>query len=351
MIRNIFIVLIIAIQQQRVLSSASQNTINNSYTQFRKAAINWGSNRMTNELNRAILHLKNMHGSSFSPEKANLNKLISEMKTKGYLDDNIFIDLSHDPIQWHSGKIVSISYPVTPQLTEALNQSFSDEVLIRALHNNEDSYVKLFALHNIDSQISIQPSQTLLIDGLMQEQDKTILHHYVKILKQESTFNLIRSDVSERSTEDFEARMRRLALSAQSLSEKADALFINTVFTNYLIPDLDTRILMYCMDHSFARNFLLKVFTNYPQTQLEKFIIPFEKGYGNQFLTLLFLFENFHTNSKILNSLKLALINREQGHFNFHQSAILQAWIRISGIPYTGSNAPYLKWIEARLKE
>ena len=44
-----------------------------SYSEFKDYAIQWGSNKMTSELNRAIKHLQLIHGNSFNPFKAAQN--------------------------------------------------------------------------------------------------------------------------------------------------------------------------------------------------------------------------------------------------------------------------------------
>ena len=101
---------------------------------------------------------------------------------------------------------------------------------------------------------------------------------------------------------------------------------------------------------NFPKDFLLKVFKKYPISFLEEFIEPFTKGYGNQFATLLYLFEEFHSSPAILNALKFALTNRREKHFVFHQGAILQTWQRISSLTYKGNDQIYLDWYESKLK-
>ena len=105
------------------------------------------------------------------------------------------------------------------------------------------------------------------------------------------------------------------------------------------------------MDQNFPKDFLLKVFKRYPISFLEEFVEPFTKGYGNQFATLLYLFEEFHSSPTILSALKFALVNRREKHFVFHQGAILQTWQRISSLTYNGDDQIYLDWYESRLKK
>ena len=320
-----------------------------TYTEFKKDAVYWGSSTMVKELNRVVNHLKIIHGDEFTPENFDLSQLINEMKSKNYVDPNVYIDDTRDPVIWKSGKIYSIAYQNSTSNKINKNNPYPFEHLYRAMNHENDPYVKLFALHKLRSHKVSSKVIDAIIKALMSERDEQILRQFVNFLKSDLVYKSLPINLNELSPELFKIRIKRMSNDAQNLEQKSIALFLNLLFSRYL-PPLNTSTVMYCMDQNFPEDFLIKVFTKYPQTYLEEFIIPFKKGYGNNFLTLLNTFENFASNKKILEALKHALINRNKGHFSFYQTEILNTWSQITKTTYEGSDSVYLEWYKQQLK-
>lgn len=344
---NIFLLVILTFTF--VSENNSDNSLQVSYEKFRKTAIYWGSAQMVEELNRVVNHLKMIHGDQFTPENLDLNQLIVEMKSKGYLNPNVYINFSRDPVTWKSGQILSIAYQSQINTNLDENYKYSFEHLYRALNHENDPYIKLFALHNLRNQKASTKAIDAVVKALMSERDYEITRRFVNYLSSHIIFESLPKNIKELAPELFKIRIRKMATNAQNYEQKSTALFLNVVFSNHL-PSIDASTLMYCIDRDFPEAFLVKVFSRYPQTYLEKFIVPFKEGYGSHFLTLLKIFEKFPQNKKILSALNYALVNKEKGHFNFHQGEIIHSWSRITKIVYRGNDSVYLDWYNQHLK-
>ena len=186
--------------------------------------------------------------------------------------------------------------------------------------------------------------------AISREQNLKFLKYYIEPLRDKIFYSKIPKDASEKVPEVFKRRIKDYSENAKTRADKANALFLNILFSEYL-PKQEIKTLMYLMDQDFPKDFLVKEFKKYPISFLEEFTEPFTKGYGNQFRTLLYLFEKFHSSPTILNALKFALVNRAEHHFVFHQGAILQTWQRISLLSYKGDDKIYLDWYESKLKQ
>ena len=321
-----------------------------SYSEFRNYAIHWGSNQMTAELNRALNHLQMIHGNAFNPYDAQPSKLIAEMKSESYLDLNIYVNIEYDPVEWHNKTLRSISYP------EAFTQNYQNEIkypisfVSKALITEKDPYVKLFSIQEYSQRLYKDIPIKILLQAIFRENDFEILSYYIKALRNEHLYSRIPGNASAKVPKRYKEKIKNYANEAKNQSAKANALFLNLLFSDYL-PVLETQTLMFLMDNEFPREFLLKVFTKYPSIHLEKFTVPFIKGYGNQFSTLLYLFEKFHSNAVILKALKTALVNRQKKHFVFHQGAILNTWQRITSRDYEGNDKVFIDWYDSRSKK
>ena len=321
-----------------------------SYSEFRNYAIHWGSHQMTAELNRALNYLQMIHGNAFNPYDAQPSKLIGEMKSKSYLDLNIYINIQHDPVEWHNKTLRSISYP------EALTQNYQQKIkypisfVSKALITEQDPYVKLFAIQECSQRLYKDIPIKIVLKAILRENDFEILSYYIKALRNEHLYSRIPENAPAKVPKSYKEKIKNYANEAKTRSAKANALFLNLLFSDYL-PVLETQTLMFLMDNEFPREFLVKVFTKYPSIHLENFTVPFTKGYGNQFSTLLYLFEKFHSNAVILEALKTALINRHKKHFVFHQGAILNTWQRITSLAYGGDDKVFIDWYDSRPKK
>ena len=321
-----------------------------SYSEFRNYAIHWGSHQMTAELNRALKHLQMIHGNAFNPYDAQPSKLIKEMKSKSYLDLNVYLNIEHDPVEWHNKALRSVSYP------EALTQNFQQKIkypisfISKAFITEQDPYVKLFAIQECSQRLHKEIPIKIVLKAILRENDFEILSYYIKALRNDHIYSRIPKNASAKIPKIFKERIKSYANKAKTRSAKANSLFLNLLFSDYL-PVLETQTLMFLMDNEFPREFLVKVFTKYPSIHLENFTVPFTKGYGNQFSTLLYLFENFHANAVILEALKTALINRHKKHFVFHQGAIINTWQRITSLDYEGNDKIFIDWYDSRSKK
>ncbi|MBT3785720.1 hypothetical protein HOF92_12145 [bacterium] len=318
-----------------------------SYKDFRGHAVRWGSNRMVHELNRAVAHLRLLHGDSFAPEMMDPNDLVSQLEQQRYLDAEVMVRLGHDPVEWHQSNLRSVSYPKALSQSYTLELSFPLRLLSRALLKEKDPYVKLFAMEKMGADLKERIPLRVLLKGVSAERDNFFLVQYVQLLKTPHFYKKIPKDASEKVPPVFHKHLKIMAQSASSRSEKANALFLNLLFSDYL-PELQTRTLMYFLDGEYPLDFLFKVFKAYPSSYLESFIEPFEKGYGSQFKKLLLLFEEFSANTIILDSLFQALLRRKEAHFQFHQAAILALWARLTDIPFTGDDTDYRNWYKQR---
>ena len=213
-----------------------------------------------------------------------------------------------------------------------------------------DPYVKLFAIKECIERLHKEIPVKVFLKAISREQNLEFLRYYIEPLRNKTFYSKIPEDASEKVPKVFKQRIKDLSENAKTRTEKANALFLNILFSKNL-PKLEIRTLMYLMDQDFPREFLVKVFKRYPISFLEEFTEPFMKGYGNQFRTLLYLFERFHSNPTILNALKFALVNRKEHHFVFHQGAILQTWQRMSLLSYKGDDKIYLDWYKSKLKQ
>ena len=117
-----------------------------SYSEFKDYAIQWGSNKMTSELNRAIKHLQLIHGNSFNPFKAAPELLVKEMQAKAYLDETIYINIKNDPVEWYKQELRSISYPEAGQKNFNQRLKYSINLISQAFSKETNPYVKLFAI-------------------------------------------------------------------------------------------------------------------------------------------------------------------------------------------------------------
>ena len=190
----------------------------------------------------------------------------------------------------------------------------------------------------------------IVLNAILRENDLEILSYYIKALCNEHLYSLIPDNASTKIPKSYKEKIKNYANEAKTRRAKANALFLNLLFSDYM-PALETQTLMFLMDNEFPREFLVKVFTKYPSIHLEKFAVPFTKGYGNQFSTLLFLFEKFHSNVVILEALKTALVKRHEKHFVFHQGAILNTWQRITFLDYEGNDKIFIDWYDSRSKK
>ena len=321
-----------------------------SYSEFKNYAIQWGSNNMTSELNRAIKHLQLIHGNSFNPFKVAPELLVREMQAKAYLDETIYIDIKNDPVEWNNQELRSISYPEAGRQNFNEKLKYSINLISQAFSTETNPYVKLFAIKECVERLHREIPIRIFLKGISREQNIEFLQYYIKPLRNKIFYSKIPTDAAEKVPMSFKQRIKEYSDNAKTRVDKANALFLNILFSKHL-PKLEIRTLMYLMDQNFPNDFLLKVFKKYPISFLEEFIEPFTKGYGNQFATLLYLFEEFHFSPAILSALKFALVNRREKHFVFHQSAILRSWQRISSLTYNGDDQIYLDWYESKLKK
>ena len=329
----------------------AQNTRHlKSYSEFKDYAIQWGSNKMTSELNRAVKHLQLIHGNSFNPFEAAPELLVKEMQAKAYLDETIYVDIKNDPVEWYKQELRSISYPEAGLKNVNENLKYSINLISQAFSTETNPYVKLFAIKECVERVHREIPIRIFLKGISREQDLEFLQYYIEPLRNELFYSKIPKDAAEKVPKSFKQRIKEYSNNAKTRVQKANALFLNILFSNHL-PKLEIRTLMYLMDQNFPKDFLLKVFRKYPISFLEEFVEPFTKGYGNQFATLLYLFEEFHSSPTILSALKFALVNRREKHFVFHQGAILQTWQKISSLTYNGDDQIYLDWYESKLKK
>ena len=320
-----------------------------SYSEFKNYAIQWGSNKMTSELNRAIKHLQLIHGNTFNPFNASPELLVQEMQAKAYLDETIYIDIKNDPVEWYKQELRSISYPQAGRKNFNQRLKYSINLISQAFSIETNPYVKLFAIKECVERLHKEIPIRIFLKGISREQSLEFLHYHIEPLRNKIFYSKIPTDAAEKVPMSFKQRIKEYSANAKTRVDKANALFLNILFSKHL-PKLEIRTLMYLMDQNFPKDFLLKVFKKYPISFLEEFIEPFTKGYGNQFATLLYLFEEFHSSPAILNALKYALMNRREKHFVFHQGAILETWQRISSLTYKGNDQIYLDWYESKLK-
>ena len=298
---------------------------------------------MVKEVNRAVEQLALFHGDSFKPDSLDPEVLVAGLIKKGYVDDGVLILNEVDPLEWHDGRLRSVSYPDAISTTHTLEVSFPMKFLSRALYSEEEIYVRLFSLRQIQTRLKEKIPLRALLKGISRERHEFLIEIYVQLLSSSYFYQKIPSDAAKKLPESFRKFLKQLAQDAATRPQKARALFLNILLSDFQ-PVLEIRTLMYCMDHEYPSTFLHRVFQLYPQTYLESFIEPFEKGFGNQFLTLLELFAKSPQNPKILDTLYHALIHREEGHFSFYQSAIIQTWEDMSEISFSGDDTPFRNW-------
>ncbi len=347
-VKSLITVLIFSLSFLKTFSAVNSVQLK-SYAEFRRYAIHWGSNQMTTELNRALKHLQMIHGDKFNPYSSHPKKLVEEMKTKSYLDLNIYINLKHDPVEWHNKTLRSISYPTANVERYTDHLEYPITFISKGLSPEEDPYVKLYAIQQCLQRHKKIPIKVLL-GSIFAEKDFQFLDYYIKVLRNKNFYKRIPKNAVIKVSKVFKKRIKIFADKAKTRKAKANALFLNILFSDYM-PPLEIQTLMFLMDNEYPREFLVKVFAQYPSRYLEKFSVPFTKGYGNQFGTLLYLFEKFHSNRVLLTALKIALENRHERHFVFHQGAILNTWQRITSLEYKGDDKIYLDWYQSRYRK
>ena len=152
--------------------------------------------------------------------------------------------------------------------------------------------MKLFAIKECVERFHKEIPIRIFLKGISREQSLDFLQYYIEPLRNKTFYSKIPTDAAEKVPMSFKQRIKEYSDKAKTRADKANSLFLNILFSKHL-PKLQIRTLMYLMDQNFPKDFLLKVFKRYPISFLEEFVEPFTKGYGNQFSTLLYLFENF----------------------------------------------------------
>jgi hypothetical protein len=299
------------------------------------------------ELNRSLAEVR-LHHPSYVPDQKSVEKIVTELRDKGYFDPQIFYDFSHNPVEITSSGFISTHHPKLKFSDFPLPARISPKLLKTAVMDRDHPYARLLALEMM-GKIPKKPLPILpLIHGLHKENDPFFLARFARILKKPLWYAILQKQHLKIST-GFSKALKSLYKRAKNRHEKAVIFFFSLVFTKTK-PEPEIPVLMTLIDEHYPIDFLVKTFKGYTADSIETFAEPFQKGYGKEFKTLLTLFSHFPKNRIIMKALYQGLIHRNDGHFQLIEGQLIQVWAKLTKTPWKGSDQPYRDWYLSRFK-
>lgn len=310
------------------------------FQSFRTHASNRYAALALEEYNRAFHEAELLHGK-LPVHDTPAREILRQLEEGGYLNLRIWTDFPMLELEFQQGKFLFSSVQSTDPKSYPLRVNLPNQMIKKGLVDSSIP-VRLFSLEYLQS-ISTSKPVILALKGLLKETEPFIIQKYGLLLRSEGYVEKIPRKVPK----SFAQKVKTLWKESQALPEKANALFLAIQYTDFK-PNPEIPVLIHMMDNKYPIVFLIRLFSAYPRSLLEKFIVPFQEGYGDKWELLMEIFSHFTDSKPLLETLYYALEHRKEVHFASFEQRITTTWEKISGIPFEENLNPYRNWIDQK---
>lgn len=325
-----FVTLLLSLLIMVTVAEAENFISFSSYREFCNYAVKIETIKAITELNRAMSEVTLYHGK-INLTNAPAKKVAGDLFREDYCYEKTAFILSYDGLTLKNYCFSSSEYEDKDdeQLAEHTLKQLPKSYLQRGLIEG-NPMIRNFILQYLSTSESPRPYKSIA-RALITEDYECLFEDYIKLLNKDLKLKI--------SPE----KMDRLLTRAETLREKSRALFIAVMFSD-VKAKAPIETLVHQFDRDYPINYFVKLFKSYPPSLLETFTEPFLEGYGDKQGRILEVFINFRDRPEIMKALYLALKSRGKGHFERFYGDVIEAWEKITGIKFTGSIDPYVKW-------
>lgn len=325
----------------------SQVSINNM-EKLQSIAQTQSLQKVIEEANRSLTEFKTLH-PNYDLSAYDVQELIEKLRESDYFSSKIYYESDTHKISFSEGLFKGSGLEESKPVD--LSQiSISKELIETVLVQSKNTGLQIFVLDYVN-QSSLEISVLALLTAYLQNENQIMRDRLITLMKAKQVISKAPyyAAISELNNYEIQKSILRLSVNSKAVSRRCDGHYLGYLFSNYR-ASIDARTVMACLDRGYPQQFTDHLFKSYPKDLAHAFIKPFREGYGRHFRTLLNAFtalmsaENAN-DKQIMDAMKYALINRQKGHFERYQQAIIDSWEAISKIPYQGEIGVYLRWL------